>query len=90
MRKTPSRTALRSGMGLAIIFALVLAIAFLPASAKSKGPEKAKGGLTLEERLGRMHAIHDDVSAKLPKSRGDSPVLDHLASGNPHPGDCRG
>jgi hypothetical protein len=46
-----------------------------PVPAARKAPEVVKGGLTLDERIARMQAIHSEVSAKLPKGHESAPVF---------------
>ena len=74
MTTIPSTSAWRTGLGLATATALVLAAGLVPVFAAQKGPERFRGGLTKEERIARMQAIHAEVSARLPEGHDAAPV----------------
>ncbi len=75
MTSAPSRTGRRTCLGFATAIALVLPTSILPVSAARKAPEDVKGGVTQEERIARMQAIHAEVSARLPQGYDTAPVF---------------
>lgn len=71
----PSTAARRTGLGLATATALVLAIGIVPVFAAQKAPERIRNGLTKEERIARMQAVHAAVSARLPAGHDTAPIF---------------
>ncbi len=59
---------------LAIAIALLLAVGSVPALAGQKAPEPVQGGLTKDDRIANMRAIHAEVSAGLPRGHDATPI----------------
>jgi len=62
-------------MGATVAVALVLTAGILPISAARKAPERIQVGLTQEEKIFRMQAIHAELSATFPKGYDSAPVF---------------
>jgi hypothetical protein len=75
MTSIPSTAAWRTGLGLVTTTALALATGLVPAFAAQKAPQRIQNGLTKEERIARMQAIHAEVSAKLPQGHDAAPIF---------------
>ena len=75
MTTIPSTATWRTGFGLATATALVLATSLVPVFAAQKAPERIQNGLTKEEKIARMQAVHADVSTRLPQGHDGAPIF---------------
>jgi hypothetical protein len=75
MTTVSSTAAWRTCLGLATATALVLATGLVPLFAAQKAPERVQNGVTKEERIARMQAIHAEVSARLPQGHNTAPIF---------------
>ena len=75
MTIVPSTATWRTGFSFATAAALVLATGLVPMFAQRKAPERFEGGVTTEERIAQMQAIHTEVSSGLPEGHDAIPVF---------------